>query len=192
MKINNYKKIFIIALCTFIFISAPSISILFAACNANGVDSSTGKLCYVKLEKNAFPGVTNSTDLTSFLGQIFNFGIAIAVALALVMIIWGGILKMTTDSWNKQDEAKSKITNALYGLGIALISWLLLYTINPALVDFKNNTLLNPSKTKTQLKTVEAPLGTETRTQTLENNYNNTIPIPKPVPPPANNNKINK
>lgn len=59
------------------------------------------------------------------------------------MIIWGGVLYMTTDSWMGKDEGKTKILSALEGLGIALISWLILYTINPALVDFSNNTLLN-------------------------------------------------
>ncbi len=58
------------------------------------------------------------------------------------MIIWGGVELATTDSWSGKLDGKTKITNALEGLGIALVSWLLLFTINPALVDFKNNALL--------------------------------------------------
>ncbi len=129
MKNTKYKKIIITILSIIILCSAVYV---FA-------------LEYVPLEPNAFPGVTKSTSLGAYLGLIFNFGIAIAVVLTLIMIIWGGIMYMTTDSWEGKNDGKAKITNALWGLGLALISWLLLYTINPALVDFRNNTLLNPS-----------------------------------------------
>jgi hypothetical protein len=64
------------------------------------------------------------------------------------MIIWGGIIKMTTDSWSKTDEANKKIQNAVYGLVLALVSWLLLYTINPDMVTFSNNTFLGTPKTQ--------------------------------------------
>jgi hypothetical protein len=105
---------------------------------------------YVPLEPNAFPGIDTKTapgNLGGFLGQIFNFGIAIAVVLALIMIIWGGIEMMTSDSWQKKDSGKEKIRSALFGLGIALLSWLLLYTINPNLVSFSGNSLLKPITT---------------------------------------------
>src|SRR5689334_12127314 len=71
--------------------------------------------------------------------------IAIAVVAALTFIIWGGIEYMTTDSWSGKNDGKTKIQDALYGLGLALVSWLLLYTINPTLVSFSGNKLINPS-----------------------------------------------
>lgn len=100
---------------------------------------------YVPLEPNAFPGINTSGtsgDLGAFLGQVFNFGIAAAVTLAFIMIIWGGIEMMSSDSWTKKDGGKKKIWDAIWGLLIALISWLLLYTINPDLVNFSGNLLL--------------------------------------------------
>jgi hypothetical protein len=81
-------------------------------------------------------GKVSTTDLGSFLGNIFNLGIAIAVALSVIMITVGGIQYMTTDSWNKKEEGKERIRNAFYGLALALISWLILFTINPCLVEF--------------------------------------------------------
>ncbi len=107
---------------------------------------------YVPLEPGAFTGVKTDTggNLGVFLGQVFNWAIAIAVASALVMIIWGGIEYMTTDSWSGKNDGRTKIQNALLGLGLALISWLLLYTINPELVNFQNNQLINPSGTSSQ------------------------------------------
>jgi hypothetical protein len=150
MTKKNYTYIFIPVIClTFLFSVISVFALNPGDCNSltghffgtNGTD--TAQLCYVALQPNAFPGVTSSNNnLSTYLGNIFDLGIALAVVLALIMIIWGGIIKMTTDSWNKQDEAKSKIENALYGLGLALISYVLLYTINPALVTWQGNTLL--------------------------------------------------
>ncbi len=92
----------------------------------------------------------NTTNLGSFLGNIFNLGIAIAVALSVIMITVGGIQYMTTDSWMKKEEGKERIKNAFYGLALALISWLILFTINPCLVEFSasencksNNSLIS-------------------------------------------------
>jgi len=132
-------------------------------------------ITYTPLEGDAFPGVSQnvSKDLGAYLSNIFSFGIAIAVALALIYIIWGGIIKMTTDSWQGKDEAKSKITNAIYGLGLTLISWLLLYTINPNLVTFSGNTFLNPPPKSTEVrapnKVIKAPTTKEVNGVTMAN-----------------------
>jgi len=108
---------------------------------------------YTPLEPGAFTSITNSTsgaidfnNLGAFFGQIFNYGIAVAGVLAVVMIIWGGIEYMTTDSWTGKDDGKKRIQDALVGLGLALVSWLVLYTINPCLVNFGscNNKFLAP------------------------------------------------
>ena len=100
---------------------------------------------YTPLESIPGTGISSTspmtfTNLGAFFGQIFNYGIAVAAVLALIMIIAGGIQYMTTDSWNKKEEGKERIRNALYGLGLALVSWLILYTINPCLVDFTGST----------------------------------------------------
>ncbi len=107
---------------------------------------------YIPLEPSAFPGIsTGSSNLGVFLSSIFNWTIAIAVVLALIFIIWGGIEYMTTDSWSGKEDGRTKIWDALLGLGLALISWLILYTINPKLVTFSGNTLLGLSSQNTNL-----------------------------------------
>jgi len=128
----------------------PIISTLFIFPSLSFVLAATST--YVPLEPNAFPGISMSSgNLGVFLGQAFNWAIAVAVVAALVMIIWGGIEYMTTDSWSGKNDGKTKIQNALWGLGLALISWLILYTINPCLIDFTGsngcsakNQLINP------------------------------------------------
>jgi len=177
IKKINHKKITAVI---------PSIVFLFTAIPTYALE-------YIKLEPDAFPGITASSDLTVFLSQVFNFGIAATVALSLVMIIWGGIIYMTTDSWNGKEDGKAKITNALYGLGLALISWLLLYTINPCLVDFsgkagceKANTLLNVTKqsSNTNTSSQTQTVGTQnsqlqSQTATPDTTANQNINIPK-------------
>jgi len=104
---------------------------------------------YIPLEPNAWSQLNgtggkvtsiSTTNLGDFLNKVFSFGIAIAVALTVVMITLGGIQYMTTDSWSKKDEGKQKVKDAFTGLALALISWLILYTINPCLVSFTSGT----------------------------------------------------
>jgi hypothetical protein len=115
---------------------------------------------YIPLE--SIPGTNFSStnpvtfeNLSMFFGQVFNYGLAVTAVLALIMVIAGGIQYMTTDSWMGKEDGRKRIEEALIGLGIALISWLILYTINPCLVYYtatngcnSANTLITPSTTK--------------------------------------------
>lgn len=96
---------------------------------------------YQPLEGQAFEGfgLTSTNDLPDFLAASFNFGLALAAALSVIMIVWGGVEYMLSDSLFSKDEGKKKIWNAIWGLGLALVSWLILYTINPELLNFKLN-----------------------------------------------------
>lgn len=99
---------------------------------------SLAKIDYVMLEPNAFPGIsTTGNDLPKFLEMAFQFGLALAAVLAVIMIIWGGVETMLSESVFGKDAGKQKIQDALFGLGLALVSWLILYTINPNLVIFR-------------------------------------------------------
>lgn len=83
------------------------------------------------------PGVTSTTtDFDTFLNGIFNIGLAIAATLAVVMITIGGLQYMTTDSISNKSEGKDKIQNAVIGLLIALLIFIILFTINPNLLKF--------------------------------------------------------
>ncbi|NQV93051.1 hypothetical protein HQ403_00955 [Candidatus Kaiserbacteria bacterium] len=81
------------------------------------------------------PGVTDQKDFGDFLNGAFKIGLAIAATLAVVMITIGGLEYMTTDSVNNKTEGREKIQNAVVGLLIALLIWLILFTINPNLLN---------------------------------------------------------
>lgn len=178
-EIIKNKKIFILVTSLVIILSA---TFIFAE-------------NYVPLEQGAFNalGVENTSDLGSFLSSVFNFGIAAAVVLAFIMLVYAGVIMMTTDSWSKKDDAKTIIENALYGLGLALISWLILYTINPCLVYFSskdcNNTFLNPPKSVQTTSIIDnIKPSTDTIKKSLEQisdpnvDTSGIVPGTKPIP----------
>ncbi len=84
-----------------------------------------------------FEPAQNSNSLVGFLSQAFQFGLAIAVALAVIMIVWGGLEIMLSESVFKKTDGKKRIQDALLGLCLALVSWLILYIINPEILNFK-------------------------------------------------------
>ncbi len=116
-------------------------------CHAGFTCSNTYNICvasYTPLEPSAFPGLVDAestADLPTFVGKLFDYGIALAVGLALIMAIYGGIEYMTSDAWQGKEFGKEKVKGALIGLGIVLASWSLLYIVNPNLVNFQNNLL---------------------------------------------------
>ncbi len=72
-------------------------------------------------------------DIGKYLNVIFKLLIGICIALAVIMLIVYGIMYMGEESVFGKVEAKSKMLSAILGLIIALASWALLNTINPAL-----------------------------------------------------------
>lgn len=77
----------------------------------------------------------NNPDLSSYLRNIFKLGIALATGLAVVMIVIGGIQYLSTDAVGEKAEGKERIKAALWGLILALASYMILNTINPALLN---------------------------------------------------------
>ncbi len=94
-------------------------------------------MTYTPLEPTAFGGnLTASTTLGQFLSEAFQFGLAIAAALAVIMIVWGGVEIMLSESPMGKTNGKEKVWNAIWGLVLALVSWLILYTINPEILNW--------------------------------------------------------
>ena len=107
-------------------------------------------LAQVKLE-TGLPGhatVPTETALPSYINYLFVFGLGLITILALTQMIIGGITYiLAAGNAAKVEEAKDMISQALLGIGILLISYLLLRTINPDLVNLRN-----PNLTPTQFQ----------------------------------------
>lgn len=119
MKFNKNKKW--IGFISFLFI---------AITGALTVDAQE----YIPLEpltESAGSGVTLST----YLNDAFKIGVGIAGVFAVLMIVIGGISYIGgASNPSARSEAKNKITNAIFGLILAIASWLILSTINPDLL----------------------------------------------------------
>ena len=105
---------------------------------------------FVFLTEGGIPGVDKDTNFEGFLNLAFKIGLAVAATLAVVMITIGGFQYMTTDSIGNKTEGRNKIQDAIIGLLIALLIWLILFTINPDLLKF--NLDIDPAKKTEPLK----------------------------------------
>ncbi len=69
-------------------------------------------------------------DFYQLVYNVINFGLKIAALLAVVYVMYGGILMLTAGgSEDKISKGKSAATSAITGLFLVLISWLIVNTI---------------------------------------------------------------
>lgn len=78
-------------------------------------------------------------SINNYILYVYKFSIALAIFLAIVMIIWGGFLYITSEVPFIKSDGKSKIQNAVTGLIMVLVSYLILQTIDPRLVNIDAN-----------------------------------------------------
>lgn len=87
-------------------------------------------------------GLESGQELPSYIKYLFLFGLSFITIVALGQMIIGGIMYiLAAGNAAKVEDAKDTIYQALFGLGILLVSYLLLHTINPDLVNLRNPTL---------------------------------------------------
>jgi len=88
-------------------------------------------------------------DLSGYLNTAIAIFIGICAVLAVIMIIIGGLEYMTSELISNKEHGKERITNAIFGLLLALGAWTILNTINPNLLktDLSNMPSTAPSAT---------------------------------------------
>ncbi len=98
-----------------------------------------------------------------YIGALYRFGIGLAAVLAVVMIMVGGFLWLISGgSPDKVGRAKEFIGSALAGLLIALFSFIILYTVNPRLVNLESLQIKAPDEfTAVANATVISGLGSD-------------------------------
>jgi len=76
-----------------------------------------------------------TVTLSSYLEGVYQLLIGLAGVFAVLMIVIGGLQYITgADNPSKRSEARKRIISAIFGLLLAMGSWLILYIINPNLV----------------------------------------------------------
>ncbi len=114
--------------------------------------ATTGAPVYTPMEE--IPGMGKPTNFYDYVIAIYKFGIGGIGICAMLMIIIGGYMYMTSAGNNaSMESAKGVITDAIVGLLLAFSSFLILYVINPDLVKIKkinmNPTLTTAEKAST-------------------------------------------
>lgn len=77
---------------------------------------------------------------------IYKLGLALIGVSSVFMISWGGLKRIyAAGNPSKISEANTKITNAIWGIVLALSSYIILYTINPHLVQLNIGSIQIPA-----------------------------------------------
>lgn len=144
---NIFKKIALVLITSwFVFGVSPALAQITPAAapsfeykTLTSLPGFTKSDCIPSDKDNACTVTVDKLALGKFLQTAFNYIIGLAIAAAVIRIMYGGVLYATTDAVTGKNTGKSYITNAVYGLLMALFSWLLLNTINPDLLKFDLN-----------------------------------------------------
>lgn len=83
------------------------------------------------------PGSGCETTLQKYLPGVFNLAIGLSAVFAVIVIVVGGFKYMTTDALQGKEDGKNMVWNAVKGLFLVIGAWLILYTINPDLLNLK-------------------------------------------------------
>ncbi|HOX60526.1 MAG TPA: pilin [Candidatus Magasanikbacteria bacterium] len=88
--------------------------------------------------KISFGGRTEFAHIGEFIQYMYKYGVGVAGILGTVMIIFGGF-QWATSGGNSAaiGSAKKKITGSIIGMLLAVVSYTILNTINPALVNLR-------------------------------------------------------
>ncbi len=79
---------------------------------------------------------SGSTSLASMLNTAFLVAINVGAILAMLRIMWAGWLYMgSADMWSNKHHAKEVFQNAIIGLLVLLAVYLILYQINPQILN---------------------------------------------------------
>ena len=116
-----------------------AIILLFVALSALApllVVAENGNVVLLESLPNIGESGARAPNLGDYLDGLFKLALGVATGLAVVMIVIGGVEYMGSESVFKKDAGREKIQDALWGLLLALGAFLLLQTINPALVRF--------------------------------------------------------
>ncbi len=147
--------------------------ILPSALNASECRSSSGGYCLdlTNLAGAGYAAEAATPDAGDLIAKLYTFGLMLIGISALIMFVAGGVIYLTAgDNQKMVTQAQTYMRNSVLGLVLALLSYLILYTLNPDLVTrgFPEIDPLTPAGGTSA--TQPAPVGTQVpRTSKCQN-----------------------
>lgn len=74
-------------------------------------------------------------NLSTFLNTAFKTAITVGAILAVLRIVYAGVLYMTTDIFSRKKDAVQILQDAVWGMLLLLAVYLILNQINPDILD---------------------------------------------------------
>ncbi len=71
----------------------------------------------------------------TYINRMFEFALTVGAILAVVRIAYGGYLYMGSEMWTSKGRAREVIRDAVVGLLLLLAIYLILYQINPEILN---------------------------------------------------------
>ncbi len=105
-------------------------------CNGglNGTTSFVPLACYSQSPQ--FTTAFNSSSLPEYINNVFKIILSVGAIMAVLRIAYGGFMYMgSADMWGNEKAAKEIIQDALIGLLLLFAIYLILYQINPNLLN---------------------------------------------------------
>lgn len=129
MKHQLSKIISFIIVLFFTFV--PIITLAQPSQVASPTSGGSGSSTYEPITPGYQSFFNKGTDFAGMVTRIFEISIMLTIILSIIMIIWGGVEYMGSESVYSKGTGKERIFAALSGLLIALISILLISTLVP-------------------------------------------------------------
>lgn len=126
------KKLLLFVLAIFIGL-APGAAALGAAQCTEGAFCALAPITGLT-DQGTASGISEGS-FALFFNNLYKFLVGLAVTLAIIEIIWGGIEISTKDSVSKQSDGKKRIYNAIFGLLLILSPVIVFSIINPKILS---------------------------------------------------------
>ncbi len=96
-------------------------------------------------------------NLTQYIKYLYTFGLGLIGITALGALVIGGFMYMGAETVTTKDQAKGYINGAISGLILGLAAYLILYTINPDLINLEITAPPSIPQTSTPISTPSTP-----------------------------------
>jgi hypothetical protein len=77
----------------------------------------------------------STTDPVAYIQTLFIIVISLGVVLSVLMLVYGGIIYMSTDAIKQKEDGKKIIVRTLWGFVILIGCYLILVTVNPHVAE---------------------------------------------------------